>query len=71
LLEILGLHQDLEGEIGKYDRRIMNREELLPVTAGIARDRNLSEYQDFSQYLWLLLGILLIAERGLARYRKQ
>ncbi|MGM1054884.1 MAG: BatA domain-containing protein [Bacteroidota bacterium] len=71
LLSLLGIHGDLGEKVIEYDRRVMDSKELLPVSGGIVKSRNFSETLDLSKYLWILLGLLIISERGLSAYRKQ
>ncbi len=71
LLSLLGLHEDLGDKVKDYDRRVMDSNELLPVSMGIVKYKDFSETLDLSKYLWILLGLLLISERMLAAYRKQ
>lgn len=71
LLSLMGMHEDLEEKIKEYDRRVMDSEELLPVFEGNTKIQDFSETLDLSKYLWILLGFLIISERGLSAYRKQ
>lgn len=71
LLSLLGLHEDLGEKVKEYDRRVMDSEELLPVSEGIVKNQDFLETLDISKYLWILLGLLLISERILSAYRKQ
>lgn len=71
LLGMLDLHKDLEEKAKEYDQRTMNRAEVLPVQAGIGIENKTNESRDLSKYLWMLLLVLILAERGLARYKKQ
>lgn len=71
LLDILGINKDFETEIIKYDLRVMPLEEILPLTGSMDGKVDVSDTRDISKYLWMLLGILLIVERGLSVYRKQ
>lgn len=71
LLGMLDLHKDLEEMAKEYDQRTMDRAEVLPVQAGIGIENKTNESRDLSKYLWMLLLVLILAERGLARYKKQ
>ena len=71
LLTFLDLHPDLEKTISKLDKRVVAHSELLPVKASAKAKKNTANLIDFSPWLWLLLLLLLIAERILAKYRKQ
>lgn len=71
LLGLLGVHEDLDEKVKKYDKRVMDSDELLPISGGIVNTQDFSETLDLSKYLWLLLGLLILAERGISAYRKQ
>lgn len=71
LLKILNINNELEKEILKHDRRVMPLDEIVPVTGSSTNVIDMFNSEDISKYLWWLLGILLIAERGLSVYRKQ
>ena len=71
LLKLLQLNRDLEGKLLLYDKRVADLKELQPVlSAGISK-KNIAESTGFSNYLWLILLAVLLAERGLAYHRKQ
>lgn len=68
LLDPQGIPQE---NFEKHDRRLLSPEEFEPLyTAGISEKRT-AEGTGLSTYLWLLLLLLLLAERGLSYYRKQ
>lgn len=71
LFRLLNPNNGIKEEVSKYDRRVMPIEEILPVKGSIAGKINVKNYRDISKYLWMILVILLIAERGLSAYRKQ
>jgi len=71
LMNLFSLNKEYEEEITKLDRRVMSLEEMLPVTGTMGGKIDMSNTTDVSKYLWILLVILLIAERGLSAYRKQ
>ncbi|MCM4158662.1 hypothetical protein FHG64_03430 [Antarcticibacterium flavum] len=67
------LNQDHLPESGleEYDRRVISPEEFQPMyTAGVPNKRT-EEGTGINAYLWLLLLLLLVAERTLSYYRKQ
>lgn len=71
LFSVLNLRPGLKKNVQQFDRRVMDKEEFLPVqTAGVS-GKEFSETTDILKYLWMLLLVLLLAERGLAYYRKQ
>jgi hypothetical protein len=71
LLQILGINRDLEAQITEYDRRVMPLEEILPQTGSMGGNVEIHNVRDISEYFWILLVIILIAERGISAYRKQ
>lgn len=71
LLMMLDRHLGIEEKIREYDRRVMSKGELLPVTSAVEKGREFKENLDITHWLWLLLGVSLIAERILSSYRKQ
>ena len=71
LLPFLNLHPDLEKTISKLDKRVLAHGAISPVKASAKANKNTANLIDFSPWLWLLFFILLIAERILAKYRKQ
>lgn len=71
LLSMLNLHPELEENIQQVDQRVMDRKEILPLHAGFISEENHIETTALAKYLWILLLLLLLAERGFARYRKQ
>lgn len=71
LLSMLNLHPGLEENLQKVDQRVMDREDLLPIKAGFVSEGKFIATTALTKYLWILMLLLLIAERGLARYRKQ
>lgn len=71
LLSLLEIHQDLREKVKEYDRRVMDSNELQSVTEGNVEIQDFSQTMDLSKYLWILLGLFIISERGLSAYRKQ
>lgn len=71
LLALIDPYKEIRETAKEYDRRVMDREELLPLQSGVGTDKNLPGDRDLSKYFWMLLLVLLLAERGLARLRKQ
>lgn len=71
LLMMLNLYPELEKEAEAYDRRVMNLELLQPNFAEDTNSDKKEEGRDVSNFLWMILIILLLSERGLAKYRKQ
>ncbi|MBZ9729389.1 BatA domain-containing protein [Salegentibacter sp. JZCK2] len=71
LIKMLDLYSEIESEAEKYDRRVMNLGLLKPnFEVGLEPIKN-RKGRDISKYLWILLIILILSERVLARYRKQ
>lgn len=71
LLNMLDLHQKLEGKIKQYDKRLMDREELLTATSTVKTKEKYPTILNISKWLWIFLIVLLVTERILANYRKQ
>jgi hypothetical protein len=71
LLSMLNLYPGLEENLQENDRRVVDREDLLPIEAGFVSEEKIPEITALTKYLWILMLLLLIAERGLTRYRKQ
>jgi len=71
LLKLFDFHQDIEAEINEYDKRTIDISELQPVTTNLVTGKKQFKLFDVSKWLWLLLGALLVMERGVAKFRKQ
>jgi len=71
MFALLDLYPGLQENVQEYDRRVMDRSELLPVPVADKSGRDFLKTINLTNYLWLLLLCLLLAERGLAYYRKQ
>ena len=71
LLSMLDLHRELEHKINQYDKRVIDKEELLTVNSVVKTNTKALNVLSISKWLWILLAVLLIAERIIANYRKQ
>jgi hypothetical protein len=71
LLEILNLYPEINKEAAKYDVRMMNLALLKPIFEEASESSKNRDGRDISKYLWILLIILILSERALARVRKQ
>lgn len=71
LLALLEPYKRLDKKTEQYDRRVMESKELVPVQIGGVAENVFSETINLINYSWIMLLALLLAERGLARYRKQ
>ncbi|CAN5230090.1 hypothetical protein BH23BAC2_BH23BAC2_17900 [soil metagenome] len=71
LLEFLELNKDLNPEIEPLDKRVVGQNEIQPNQGNEIPEKAGLINTDFALYLWMLLVTLLLAERGLAYYRKQ
>ncbi|WP_299246446.1 BatA domain-containing protein [uncultured Aquimarina sp.] len=71
LLKLFDFHQDIETEINEYDKRTIDISELQPVMTNLVSGKKQFKLFDVSKWLWLLLGALLVMERGVAKFRKQ
>ncbi|WP_027391973.1 BatA domain-containing protein [Aquimarina latercula] len=71
LLQLFDFYKEEKLDIGNYDMRSIDISELEPITSVSAGDKKQYELLDISKWLWLLVAIGLIAERSIAKYRKQ
>ncbi|MFT6837806.1 MAG: hypothetical protein ACJAZR_001335 [Sediminicola sp.] len=71
LLELLSLHEDLLEKIRSYDQRIMDASELQTLTFNEKANKKYANLYDISNWIWLLLVILMVLERIMAKYRRQ
>lgn len=71
LLPIIDIHQGLEEKIKYYDRRVIEKEELLPVNTTVKTYKVYPNILYISNWLWVLLTILLITERIISNFKKQ
>ncbi|GAA4272465.1 BatA domain-containing protein [Aquimarina gracilis] len=71
LLGLFDLYSGLEKEIEKSDIRTVALKELLPKTGKQKVKAQTSSFFDISQWFWLLFVIGTLAERFLAKLRKQ
>ena len=71
LIAMLKLHPNLDKNLINYDRRVVDEKELKHKYLDIENQRSYARIIEISPWLWLVLGILLIAERVIARYRRQ
>ena len=71
LLEILNFYPEINIEAEKYDVRVMNLALLKPYFGEASESPKNRDGRDISKYLWILLLMLILSERALARVRKQ
>jgi len=71
LLKLFDFHRDKEDEINRYDMRSIDTAALVPIKKEVTTDKKKFELLDISNWLWLLLGVLCIAERGVSKFRQQ
>ncbi len=71
LLEILNLYPEINKEAEKYDFRMMDLAVLKPNFGEASELSKNRDGRDISKYLWILLIMLILSERALARVRKQ
>jgi len=71
LLELFDFYKNEQDEIDRYDRRSIDITELQPISATVDVDKKQFKLFDISKWLWLLLGVLLVTERSVAKFRKQ
>lgn len=71
LYNLLNLNGALEKEMVPFDKRTISVEELRPTNFEAQKTEQLARLIDVSPWLWVLLLLVLITERILAKYRKQ
>ncbi len=71
ILEILNLYPEINEEAEKYDLRMMDLALLKPNFGETSESPKKKDGRDISKYLWILLIMLILSERALARVRKQ
>lgn len=71
LLEVLDDYQDLKNDIAAHDKRVIDVSEITPIVSSKQTEKKQFAFLDISKWLWLVFGSLLIAERCIAKYRKQ
>ncbi len=71
LLALLRINSDVEEHLPKYDKRVADIKELQPVYSEGVSEKRITGGTDFSKYLWIMLLVVILAERGLAYIRKQ
>ena len=71
LTALLDLHPNLEEKIAPYDKRSIDRDQLLPIEAANKKLLDHTGLLDVSPWLWAVLAVLLVIERIIAKYRRQ
>lgn len=71
LMALQNLHPGLENTIKSYDTRVMDVAELQPIVSNYKKDKMSSQLLDISPWLWSFLVTVLLAERIIAKYRRQ
>jgi len=71
LLKLLPLHPNLEAEVARYDCRSMGADAFRPEFRTTPDSPREVRRMDISPWLWGVLFFIVIAERILAKYRKQ
>lgn len=71
LLGLLQINSNLEEMLPQYDKRQIDPKELQTVYSAGISEKQIEESTALLKYLWFLLLLLLLAERGLAYIRKQ
>lgn len=74
LLSVLQLNKDFEEIIEGYDQRVMAKKEVMPARMAANSDTgkiDKAALLDVSMWLWVLLVIVMLMERVVAKYRKQ
>lgn len=71
LLALLGRNDDLNERIKAHDKRVLDVKELQTLTSKDNTKRNFSNLSDISHWIWVLFVVVMVAERIIAKYRKQ
>lgn len=71
LLKLLNLNVDLNKKIQHYDKRVITAEELRPISSEKIKPAQQATLINLSPWLWMLLLLILITERIIAKYRRQ
>ncbi len=71
LLMLLPVHHDFEDEVAQYDPRSMDTDAFKPEYTKKTGTSKSMERMDLSTWIWGILILVMIAERILAKYRKQ
>ncbi len=71
LLGLLKINSHLKEILPQFDKRQIDPKELQTVYSAVISEKQIAENTDLSKYLWILLLLLLMAERGLAYIKKQ
>ena len=71
LIPVLDLHPALESNINTYDYRTITKASIAPSYQSNDTPKVMMMDMDLSPWLWIIVIILLITERSIARYRKQ
>ncbi|KAA1243251.1 BatA domain-containing protein [Aquimarina sp. RZ0] len=71
LLKLFDIHKDIRDDIDIYDKRSMDIAALRPAEASLVKNKKRTVIVDISRWLCMLLILLMITERGIAKYRKQ
>ncbi|ALM07471.1 hypothetical protein SB49_06385 [Sediminicola sp. YIK13] len=71
LLELLSLDKDVAEKASDYDLRTVDTKELQTLSFNAKKDKKYSKKYDITIWIWLLLGMCMVVERILAKYRKQ
>ncbi|WP_273566599.1 BatA domain-containing protein [Maribacter halichondriae] len=71
LMELHYFHPRLKDRIIPYDARVLDVAELRPVVSNLRKNKTSLQLFDISPWLWVFLVIVLLAERIIAKYRRQ
>ncbi|GAA0730101.1 hypothetical protein GCM10009430_41000 [Aquimarina litoralis] len=71
LLDVLDDYQDIKNDIIEHDNRVIEVSEITTLVTSKQTIKKQFALLDISKWLWLVFGTLLIAERCIAKYRKQ
>ncbi len=71
LIPVLDLHPALKSNINTYDYRTVTKASIVPTYQPKDTPKATMMDMDLSPWLWIIVIVLLIIERSIARYRKQ
>jgi hypothetical protein len=71
LIQLLDLNPTLEKQINEHDKRVLDKEAMVPVYSNQQIDALNENGVSITKWLWVLFILLLISERVLSYYRSQ
>lgn len=71
LIAWLNFRPDLDNNVKSFDKRVVDKDELVPLYDTNDEESSYIETLSISKWLWILLALVLITERIIAKLRKQ